>query len=174
MIASEIKKALSALYSMLVGLKVTGLNFCLPQVTVHYPRQVVKNISTFRGHIDLIASPKDPSQAKCILCGQCESNCPSGCIGIESQTIEVPAPAPSDPEAPPAKPKKVKQMLAFHLDYNLCSLCGLCVQNCPVDSLEFSQDVYIAGYSRSDFEYELLARLRKKSGGTKSGGGNNG
>ena len=46
----------------------------------------------------------------------------------------------------------------------LCSLCGLCVQTCPVSSLAFSKDVYLAGGSRKDFEFDLLKRLRDRAG----------
>jgi len=149
---------------------VTGKNFMLPQITVHYPRQVVTNLDTFRGHIDLVVKDDDPFKPKCILCGQCENNCPSGCITIESVTREIPA-APAPETAPPGpegeakpapKPKKVKELTRFLLDYNLCSLCGLCVQNCPVDSLRFSRDVYLAGYSRGEFEFDLMETLQKR------------
>ena len=112
MTSQTFKEAAKAVWIMVVGLKVTGKNFLLPQITVHYPRQVVTNLDTYRGHIELIAKDDNPFAARCILCGQCENNCPSGCITIESVTREIPAEAPKEPapgeEAKPApKPKKV-------------------------------------------------------------------
>jgi NADH-quinone oxidoreductase subunit I len=166
MITQTFKEAVGAVWSMVVGLKVTGKNFLLPQITVHYPRQVVTNLDTFRGHIELVPKDDDPFKPKCILCGQCENNCPSGCIQIESVTREIPAPpapepAPGEEAKPAPKPKKVKELTRFLLDYNLCSLCGLCAQNCPVDSLRFSRDVYLAGFSRGEFEFDLSENLKK-------------
>jgi NADH-quinone oxidoreductase subunit I len=38
------------------------------------------------------------------------------------------------------------------------------VEVCPVKSIRFSTDVYLAGYERNDFEYDLLARLREQAG----------
>ena len=69
----EFGDALKGVWSLLVGLRVTGSEFAKKQVTVHYPRQVVDNISTFRGHIELVGKPKDPAVPKCISCMMCQS-----------------------------------------------------------------------------------------------------
>lgn len=75
------------------------------------------------------------------------------------------AAAAKEPKAAPAS----KVPLAFTLNYTLCSLCGLCVQNCPADSLRFSNDVYLAelaapqGSGRQAFQYDLLERLRRQA-----------
>jgi NADH-quinone oxidoreductase subunit I len=61
----------------------------------------------------------------------------------------------------PQKPKKAKYPSLVKLDYNYCSLCGQCVENCPTKALRFSTDVYLAGFSRKDFEYDLIERARK-------------
>lgn len=171
----EIRNALSGLWSLVVGLSVTGNQFYRRTITVHYPRRTVDNLSTFRGPTELIPSDKDPMTSKCILCGMCAQSCPSGCIEIESHQEEeaeaeepkaqAPAEAGSDPEkkAPPKKKKKIKVMDRYCLDFSLCSLCGQCVQVCPVDALRFSTDVYLAGYSRSDSKFELLAKMRAQA-----------
>ncbi len=154
----EFQSALKGLWSLAVGLKVTGREFARPQLTVHYPRKVVDNIVTYRGHIELVGKPKEPAVPKCITCMMCATVCPSGCISIKKFPPPKVAPAAEGEEAKP-KAKPVKTPKAFNLNYNTCSLCGLCVQNCPVDSLRFSTDVYLAGVSRADFEYDLMARL---------------
>jgi NADH-quinone oxidoreductase subunit I len=76
----------------------------------------------------------------------------------EAQTEQ--SAAPKAKKDPSAKESKRKEVEAFYLNYNLCSLCGTCVEKCPVGSLKFSQNVYLAGFSRKDFEFELLSRLR--------------
>jgi len=185
----EIRKALEGLWSLVVGLGVTGNQFYRPSVTVHYPRQTVDNLSTYRGPVELVPSDKDPGTSKCILCGMCVQTCPSGCIEIESHQEEEPdAPeaegkaaaaggegAEGEKKAPPKKKKKIKVMDKYLLKFHLCSLCGQCVQVCPVSALRFSREVYLAGTSRSDFEFDLLARMRaQRRGGTGSNPGRGG
>ena len=174
---TELKRTITELWSLVVGLKITGKEFVRPQLTVHYPRQAVDNLSTFRGHIELVGKPGKPAEPKCITCMLCASLCPSTCISIKKA---APAPKPAAqpmPEAdgsalgpviapqkmPPPKATPSKTPTGFTLDYTLCSLCGMCVQNCPVDSLRFSTDVYLAGESRQEFHYDLLARLRDQA-----------
>lgn len=173
-LVGEIRKALEGLWSLVVGLGVTGNQFYRPAVTVHYPRKTVDNLATYRGPIELIPSDKDPSISKCILCGMCAQTCPSGCIEIESHQEEEPDPpqaeakpapgatdgAEGEKKAPPKRKKKIKVMDRYLLKFHLCSLCGQCVQVCPANALRFSHEVYLAGTSRKDFEFDLLARLR--------------
>lgn len=166
-----LKEAVTGVWSMLVGLKITGINFFQPQVTVHYPRQTAP-LEGYRGHIELVAKEDEPYKSKCVACGTCYQMCPSSCIDLrakpqvnDSQPVLPPHP---DMAGLPLEFKRklmhpaesVKEPEYFNLDYNYCSLCGLCVQNCPAGALRFSSDVYLAGYSRQEFEYDLMARLR--------------
>ena len=177
---TTIRKTLSGLWSLIVGLKVTGKEFCKPWLTVHYPRQEVTNLDTYRGHIDLVSLPDNLAEPRCVVCGRCEEICPSGCIRIEmhlpgeGQTTEntqrnlllisnVPLPNSSAREPVNSSDKILRILDGFYLNYNLCSLCGLCVQNCPVSSLTFSSDVYLAGRTREDFEFDLIQRLKVRA-----------
>lgn len=167
---SALQEAAGGIKSLLTGLGITGKVFTQPQVTVHYPRARADNLGTYRGHIELVGSPKDPATPRCISCMLCSSVCPSGCISIKKHP-KPPAPkAEAVPDhgkglsvpaakAPPPKAKVVKTPKAFSLDYSLCSLCGLCVQNCPVSSLRFSTHVYFAAGGREAFKMDLMARL---------------
>ncbi len=170
-VVHDIARKVASMWSLIVGLKVTTKNFFQPQVTVHYPRQSVDTLSTFRGHIELVGQPKDPATPRCITCMLCATVCPSQCITITKAKAPPPEPAKKLPDhnggpmvppekAPPPKAKVVKTPGSFELNFNTCSLCGLCVQNCPVSSLRFSTDSYAAGFSRQEFEYDLMARLR--------------
>jgi len=174
-ILKNFSKTVIGLWSLVVGLKITGVEFFKPWITVHYPRQEVLNLGTYRGHIDLVHQDSDPMLPKCIMCGKCMEICPSGCIHIEMHVkgdkksaqpechtimvghgIEIPF---TGRKLPPADVIE-RELDTFHLNYNYCSLCGLCVQSCPVGSLKFSRDSYLAGTSRKDFEFDLLQRLR--------------
>ena len=177
-----IRKTLKGIWSLIVGLKVTGKEFCRPWITVHYPRQEVNNLDSYRGHIDLVPYSDNPLKPLCIVCRRCEEICPSVCIRIEGHVpgeekadpvrrllliCDVPLPDSAAREPVCSTDKILRVLDGFSLNYNLCSLCGLCVQSCPVSSLTFSKDVYLAGGSRKDFEYDLLQRLKDRAGSAK-------
>ena len=173
---TRLAKTVKGLWSLIVGLGVTGVEFFKPQLTVHYPRKEVDNLATYRGHIDLVGQDREPALPRCIVCMKCAEICPSGCISIEARLVGL-APGgppralalapglmvPGSHAAPPVPARIQREVLAYRLNYNLCSLCGLCVQTCPVGSLKFSREAYLAGSSRSDFEFDLLARLRGRA-----------
>ena len=70
------------LWSLVKGLKITGTLFFSKQVTVHYPRAGVENLATFRGPLELVPNPEDPTQPLCIACMTCASTCPTGAISV--------------------------------------------------------------------------------------------
>ena len=157
----NIKNKLSEIWSLIVGLRVTGKYYFSPQVTVHYPRQTVKNIDSFHGPVELVA--------KCIVCLQCAGACPSGCLTVEGRKPPKPTPeevqAQKEAEARGEKVKKSasKELEKFIYDYTLCSLCGTCVETCPVESLRFSSRSYLAGTDKQSFVYNLLGQLKEKA-----------
>jgi NADH-quinone oxidoreductase subunit I len=171
----QLFKTIKGLWSLLVGLKITGVELCKPWITVHYPREQVDNISSFRGHIELVPAPEDPLLPRCIMCLKCAEACPSQCITVRahikgdgnghSSHVEALMLAPevespySIHRTPP--PEKIERVLdAFGLNFGLCSLCGLCVQSCPVGAIRFSRNAYLIGTTRKHFELDLLARLK--------------
>ena len=168
-------KTLKGLWSLVVGLKITGVELFKPWLTVHYPRQEVDNLAGYRGHIELMPAADDPLTARCIMCWKCVEICPSRCISLRMHAKGEEAGAADSglflgPEvkspfsahlAPP--PDKIERVLdSFRLNYSLCSLCGLCVQSCPVDAIRFSRNAYLVGTTRQSFELDLLARLRNR------------
>jgi NADH-quinone oxidoreductase subunit I len=159
------------LWSLIVGLFITGDNLCRTTVTVHYPRREVDNLATFRGPIELLPSAKDPQIPRCISCMMCMNTCPSQCITVVKQ--KAPKPTPEEEQATAeaeARGEKVKKPSApknparFIYDYSLCSLCGLCAEVCPVNSIGFSNDAYIVVRDRGELKLDLLARLKSKAG----------
>jgi len=159
----------SGLYSLLVGLAITGKNFASPQLTIHYPRQEVTNLDTYRGHIELVPLEDNPILSCCVGCGMCAKSCPSGCITVESK--ELPKPPAIEPLAsaePGAKPAKAKRTVgSFILNYSLCSLCGQCVRSCPSDGLRFSTNVYFAARTRAEMTIDLVERFNRQAAGKK-------
>lgn len=151
-----------SIWSLAAGLLVTGRSFLKPQRTVHFPRQVLKNVHSFHGHIEHIGTDLDPSVPRCISCMMCERACPSGCICI---TAAQKTPRSAESQATPASaaPANPRAPLIFELDFSLCSLCGLCVEACPVDSLRFSHNIYPVWTSRKEFKIDLLKRLKAQA-----------
>ncbi len=154
------------LWSLVVGLQITGRNFTRTQVTVHYPRQEIARDFTdsYRGPIALVPHPRDPTKSKCTACMVCVNACPSSCITV------VKAPVPDiTPEQEQAfqeaeargeeveRPSAPREPVFWVNDFSLCSLCGLCVEACPPRCLVFSHDLNSVGTSRDAFKHDLLA-----------------
>ena len=140
------KEILGGLWTLLVGMKLTAKYAFAPTITCHYPFETLPITPNFRGHTDLVIDPETAGD-KCIVCMMCQNTCPSQCITVAG-------------EKPEGAKKKV--LTAYHLDFTKCSLCGNCVEVCPTDALEYSHEYQLAGYSRHDFHFDLLTRLRDR------------
>lgn len=144
---------LKGLYSLLVGLKITGKFFFSKQPTVYYPREVVDpeiNVS-YRGPLELI--PNDEGRTRCISCMLCVRACPSNCLKVVK-----------------GKDKEDKKPVEWTYDFSLCSLCGTCVDVCPAKALKFSHHIYMVSYTREELKLNLLARLAEKAGNVPASG----
>ena len=161
---ASIKNALSGLKSLVIGLGITGRAFCDENVTVIYPKEQVDNLSTYRGHVELVGKEGAPGEPKCMACGLCARSCPSNCF-----TILCPVPAKdgeancNQAELGPAPQKGSKAPAEFILDFSLCSLCGQCVKACATSGLQFSNDPYMTSFDRKDFKFDLIELLRKEA-----------
>jgi NADH-quinone oxidoreductase subunit I len=79
---------------------------------------------------------------KCTSCMLCVRECPAWCIHLDSHTEEV-------TEAGARRPKKINVLDTFDIDYSLCMYCGICVDVCPFDALEWDQHRALVGESRN-------------------------
>ncbi len=148
---------LKGLYSLLVGLNITGryglgpfpiwLKLQKPEngyplLTTHYPFETLpdEDLVTFRGPVELVPSEEEPGRSKCISCMMCVRSCPSNCLTV-------------------VKGDEGKAPKVWLSDFTLCSLCGTCVEVCPVNALRFSHDIYWAAVKRQDMVTDLLAKL---------------
>jgi NADH-quinone oxidoreductase subunit I len=140
--------------SLLIGMGVTIRYMVKPVTTCQYPRETINMTPNFRGHIELI--PTAGGGNKCIVCGTCERMCPSQLITVKGE--KAPAPPPAEGEKP--KPAK-KKLTEYVIDYTRCSLCGICVEHCPVDAIRFSSNYNLAGFTREEFRIDLLKRVKE-------------
>jgi len=125
--------------SLLTGLGITGREIGGKSVTLTYPHKEPELSDSFRSVIQLVRF-KETGSHDCIACMQCEKICPSFCIKIEGGRIEG---------------LKGKRATSFELDFALCSLCGLCIDTCPTDTLEYAKLYDEAGKERQ-WLYDLI------------------
>ncbi len=134
--------------SLVAGLGVTLKAFFKPVVTVQYPRQTIEMAPRFRGHTKLVGDDENPVRSRCIVCMMCIKACPSGTIKkIEGEKKEG---------------EKKKTCTEYILDFTTCSQCGICVEVCPVDALDFSGDYNLAVYTRAECEFDLVKEYEKR------------
>ncbi len=79
--------------------------------------------------------------AACTSCMLCVRQCPTWCIRLSSHAEQV-----GEPGA--RRPRTVNVLDEFEIDYGLCMFCGICVDVCPFDALEW----------RPDFDYSAADR----------------
>ncbi|MDR1920570.1 MAG: 4Fe-4S binding protein [Candidatus Adiutrix sp.] len=113
-----------------------------PQLTCHYPREVIadEDLVTFRGPVELVPDGKDPARSKCISCQMCVRACPGNCLTV-------------------VKGDEGKAPKLWTSDFTLCCLCGACVEVCPASALRFSHDIYWTARTREEMIVDLLAKL---------------
>jgi formate hydrogenlyase subunit 6/NADH:ubiquinone oxidoreductase subunit I len=126
-------------WSLAVGLGVTGRHMLRRRVTIYYPHER-PDTSKWGGPIELVTFPETLTH-DCIACNACVRVCPSECISVEGK-----------------RPEGSKKMRAtrFILDFSTCSLCGLCVDVCPTDTLRYSTRYDEATYTRDETYHDLL------------------
>jgi NADH-quinone oxidoreductase subunit I len=142
---SYFKDILVGFYSLLAGMAVTIRYFFRPIVTVQYPREKLIMSPRYRGHTQLALDPETGTH-KCIACEMCARICPSQLITVKGLKVD----------------KKKKLPWQYVIEYQYCSLCGLCLESCPTKALEWSDQYRLAGYTREDSVIDLLVRLQKQ------------
>jgi len=139
-VTSPVRRVFTGLKSLLVGLGITGRHMVRPVVTLQYPHQR-PDATHWGGPIELVTFPETGTH-DCIACNACTRICPSDCFDIEG----VRAPG-------------LKKMRAtkFLLDFSTCSLCGLCIDVCPTNTLKYSDRYDDVAYRRDLTVNDLLA-----------------
>jgi formate hydrogenlyase subunit 6/NADH:ubiquinone oxidoreductase subunit I len=129
--------------SLLTGLGITARRIRHKNVTLQYPHEKPELSKAYRSLISLVQFDELETH-DCVACMQCVKICPSFCIEIEGGKVEG---------------IKRKRASKFEVDFALCSLCGLCVDVCPTDTLEYSK-LYDEADNRRDWVFDLLDPFR--------------
>jgi NADH-quinone oxidoreductase subunit I len=142
-----ISSILKGIWTLLVGMKVTGSYFIRPWtiVTQQYPenrrgkgkktKKKLEMFDRFKGEV--IMPHNERNEHKCTGCGICEINCPNGSIEIISKSIIT----------EDGKKKRVIDKHIYRL--GMCTFCALCVKTCPSEALAFSQEFEHAVFNRT-------------------------
>jgi NADH-quinone oxidoreductase subunit I len=121
------------LIGLLKGLKTTLKAFFTRPVTVIYPYRKMEVAPRGQGLIRLKMKKlgADPVY-KCVACGICAKNCPQHCITVKKKQDE-------------------KQPEVYRVNYSLCIFCRICIDSCPFDALEQTQEYEWVGETRDYF-----------------------
>ena len=115
--------------------------------TVQYPDQPPELPPRTRGVIALV-------EENCTVCMLCARECPEWCIYIDSHKETIPAP-------PSGGRERARNVLdRFAIDFSLCMYCGICIEVCPFDALEWSPEFEYAELDIKDLLHEK-DRLRE-------------
>ncbi|MBK8947085.1 MAG: NADH-quinone oxidoreductase subunit I [Ignavibacteriae bacterium] len=138
------KNTFEALYTVLVGMKITFKHLFVPSVTIQYPD--VKPKMPERARNRLFVNMDD-----CIGCDQCARACPVNCISIE--TLKS-TPDDSPGETSQGK-KKALWVTKFDIDIAKCCFCSLCVYPCPTECIKMTQVYEFSEFEREDLLYRF-------------------
>jgi NADH-quinone oxidoreductase subunit I len=139
-----IKNTYEAIYTVLVGMKITFRHLFWPSVTIQYPD--VKPVIPERARNRLFVNMDD-----CIGCDQCSRACPVNCIEIE--TLKS---TPDDsPGVTSQGKKKALWVTKFDIDIAKCCFCSLCVYPCPTECIEMTKVYEYSEFGRDDLIYNF-------------------
>jgi len=113
-------------------------------VTHLYPYQKVDLPQAFRGQHSI-------DWYKCIGCELCAKVCPNECIYFEFHEVDKDDPYLHPSRAMLDEMKKIIRRPA--VDIGHCLFCGNCMEYCPTDAWNFTQEFEHADYAREDLYY---------------------
>lgn len=102
---------------LLRGLRITGLYFFRPKVTIQYPEEKTPTSVRYRGLHALRRYPN--GEERCIACKLCEAVCPALAIKIEAEP----------------RLDGSRRTTLYDIDTFKCVYCGFCEESCPVDAI---------------------------------------
>jgi len=134
----------TALWTILVGMRITWSHLFTRKVTIQYPK--VKVDLPERARNRLYVNMDD-----CIGCDQCAKACPVNCIAIE--TIKA---LPADDLGTTSTGNKKRLWIPrFDIDIAKCCYCGLCVYPCPTECIKMTDVYEFTEYNREDLIYRF-------------------
>jgi NADH-quinone oxidoreductase subunit I len=133
-----------ALYTVVVGMKITFKHLFVPAVTIQYPDVKLKLPERARNR--LYVNIDD-----CIGCDQCSMACPVDCITIDT----IKATPDQDLGVTSTGNKKRLHVPKFDIDIAKCCYCGLCVPPCPTECIVMTDVYEFSEFDRKNLVYNF-------------------
>jgi NADH-quinone oxidoreductase subunit I len=138
------KNIYNALYTVLVGMKITFKHLFTPSVTIQYPEVKLPMADRVRNRLYV-------NMDDCIGCDQCARACPVSCIDIE--TVKA---LPTDDLGKTSQgKKKALWVTKFDIDIAKCCFCQLCVFPCPTECIKMTDAYEYSEYQRENLVYSF-------------------
>jgi len=138
------KNTFDALWTVLIGMRITFRHLFFPSVTIQYPD--VKPVMPERARNRLFVNMDD-----CIGCDQCARACPVNCIEI----VTLKATPTDSPGLTSQGKKKALWVTKFDIDIAKCCFCSLCVYPCPTECIEMTKVYEFSEFDRDDLIYNF-------------------
>ena len=91
----------------------------------------------------------EPACTSCMICAR---ECPSWCINIDSHAEPV-------LDLPSGSRERTRNVLdRFAIDWSLCMYCGICVEECPYDALEWVGNLTEPGFASESLVEEMVTQ----------------
>ena len=88
-------------------------------------------------------------ESACTSCMICARECPTWCISIDSHAKPVEG-------VPSGSRQRTQNVLdRFAIDWSLCMYCGICVEECPYDALEWVGNQTQPGFASESLVEDL-------------------
>jgi NADH-quinone oxidoreductase subunit I len=91
----------------------------------------------------------EPACTSCMICAR---ECPTWCISIDSHTEPVEG-LPSG-----ARGRTQNVLDRFAIDWSLCMYCGICIEECPFDALEWVSEQTQSASTSDALVEEMVTR----------------
>ncbi len=134
-----------AVWTVLIGMRITLGHLFVPAVTIQYPDVKLKLPERARNRLFV-------NMDDCIGCLQCEMACPVNCI-----TIETMKSLPTDDLGTTSTGMKKKLWVTrFDIDIAKCCYCGLCVYPCPTECIKMTEVYEFSEFERNNLLYNYV------------------
>jgi NADH-quinone oxidoreductase subunit I len=88
-------------------------------------------------------------ESACTSCMICARECPTWCINIDSHAEPV-------EDVPSGSRQRTQNVLdRFAIDWSLCMYCGICIEECPYDALEWVDNQTQPGFAAGSLVEEI-------------------